>query len=1376
MKNLRLSLLHSTLLGVMSSVALIAGFHVAAARAVTPNYLTLSQAPAVTAFKGIAPNLIFMLDDSGSMQWEFLGNRVAGFAVGFPHGHPLVYGGYNYQDQGPDFSANNTYAANYRNSFTNPNYYDPAVTYTPWACAAPYPESQSNPPTATTPVGACQWNAQAKQWRWPFADPGKAYQNPEDPNKGFRSIEVWNDSSNIYSDTNNNGFAGNDNYYDHGGPTYWRTSGGWVKGKRPFWPATYFNYFGPRPGSSNDWYSLANFSRVQICPATVTTNSNGVSSKDKCTPPPLLTGTPLPYHTYVNDNGDYVYIKGDGSRVIRTPTEELQNFANWYQYYRSHILLARAGTSQAFMGLPKGFRVDFSLMTSMSKGNAPLSATTKNFDITQRTTFLANLFNTPGAAWGNTPSRLALKGMGTWLKKTPGAQAPWGTNSAEKSANNGADTLSCRQNYLVFVTDGGWNGGSPQLGNTDGSSQGSPITGPNGASYQYSPVAPYKDSHSNTFADVAFHYWENDLQSKMSNDVPTSSGDPAFWQHLVTFDVGLGITPSLITAYQLKHPGTSTMTAQAAVYAQLSAGFTQWPDPTNGYLIDDLWHGGVDGHGGFLSASNPTVFAKSLQRTLLSIVNRTQSSSSATVNTQQASEVKTDTQVYFSLFHPQNWWGQLTAYSFTHDAQGYLQIANTANWDGSCVLTGGGCPAMGTNAQGQATQTITVQAPSARTILSWNDVTKTGIPFVWSALALTQQASLGNSTTGPQLLDYIRGVRSQEQSQPGGSLRTRTSVLGDIINSSPTWVGPPSATYSNTWADTEYPSGTEPENAGGVPTYSAFKKAEATRNNIVYVGGNDGMVHGFQAGAYDSTGKYVQATNNGKEVLAFVPSNILANLKNYADPDYTHQYFVDATPGTGDLFYQGSWHTWLVGGLGAGGKAIYALDITHPSQFSQSYASSLVVKELTPTSLACTNNAACGADLGDTFGTPIIRRFHDGDWGVVFGNGYNSTLGIAAIYISLINPATGTWSTYQFSTGSGPSNDPTGANRPNGIAYVTSADLDGDHVVDYLYAGDLFGNVWRFDVTSSNPSDWHVSKYGGATATPLYTTVNATGVSQPITTRVLVMSLPAQGGAKPRILVSFGTGSKLQVSDQTPITTSAGVQTMYGVWDWNMDKWNTGTTTSGGVTIPASVFQYAHLSGTQTVTRSGLQKQTVNTYDAAGNSYTGIGTGYRTLSSNPVCWKGSATCTGGTSSNQKYGWYLDLMNSSTSSSYTGESVVYNPVLALGAIQVNTRILPKGIGLTCNTTAMTGWTMAFNPLTGGAMKQSFFANDSHKFVKIGGGIVGGVTTGATGSPTVLSDGSKYYDINQSTSSSPTPPLFINPPIGGKGGRVTWIELR
>src|SRR6202030_1738479 len=152
---------------------------------------------------------------------------------------------------------------------------------------------------------------------------------------------------------------------------------------------------------------------------------------------------------------------------------------------------------------------------------------------------------------------------------------------------------------------------------------------------------------------------------------------------------------------------------------------------------------------------------------------------------------------------------------------------------------------------------------------------------------------------------------------------------------------------------------------------------------------------------------FINVNNDGQEVLAYMPGAVLSGINNirgnnippsvagvnpsldFSDPRYGHNYFVDATPGSGDLFYGAKWHTWLVGGLGAGGAAIYALDVTDPSpgNFNENNARNLVKGEWTSQTITCVNVGGCGANLGNTYGIPQIRRFHDGNWGAVFGNG-----------------------------------------------------------------------------------------------------------------------------------------------------------------------------------------------------------------------------------------------------------------------------------------------------------------------------------------------------------------------------------------------------
>src|SRR5262249_34888985 len=147
---------------------------------------------------------------------------------------------------------------------------------------------------------------------------------------------------------------------------------------------------------------------------------------------------------------------------------------------------------------------------------------------------------------------------------------------------------------------------------------------------------------------------------------------------------------------------------------------------------------------------------------------------------------------------------------------------------------------------------------------------------------------------------------------------------------------------------------------------------------------------------------------------------------DFANPQYGHQYYVNATPGAGDLFYNGQWHSWIVGGLGAGGQAIYALEVTDPSQFSESNAASLVLGAWNSTTLTCAGNTGCGQSMGYTYGTPQIRRLHDGRWGIIFGNGIGSASGDGGIFVMTLDPNNGAQSAtvYYLSTGVGSSGSP----------------------------------------------------------------------------------------------------------------------------------------------------------------------------------------------------------------------------------------------------------------------------------------------------------------------------------------------------------------
>lgn len=722
----------------------------------------------------------------------------------------------------------------------------------------------------------------------------------------------------------------------------------------------------------------------------------------------------------------------------------------------------------------------------------------------------------------------------------------------------------------------------------------------------------------------------------------------------------------------------------------------------------------------------------------------TESGSSAGANTVQSGQVRTGTQVYLASYNPNTWNGSLVSDAIVN-TNGVLSVSNTAQWDADCVLTGGGCASMGT-VNGQPTTTITAQAPSARNILTWNG--SAGVPFQWTNLTSAQQSVLNSTdSAGSTRLDYLRGVRTQEQVS-SGALRTRAGVLGDIIDSGPTWVGPPAKNYGARFTDAL--TGT----VGPESSYATFKNGLATRLHVVYSGSNDGMLHGFRTGKNKSDGTYDSTLNDGQEVLAFVPSTVLSNsnVVSFTNPLYTHSFFVDAAPGFGDVYYNGAWHSWLVGGMGPGGNEIYALDVTDPTglvtsslSFSEAHASSLVVGDWTASSLSSCVNAAtsCGNNLGNTYGTPLVRRLHNGNWAIIFGNGLGSANAHAGVFVGVISSSDGSVSFYWLDTGSGDSTN------PNGIASVSSGDLDGDFVVDYLYAGDLQGNVWRFDLTSSDPANWAVSTFGQSSPTPLYVAKDGNGTRQPITSSIAVTA-NLTGGAQ-RVMLGFGTGRATPFTDSSATTYQSGTQTVYGIWDWDMTAWN-GISNTKYAALAASTG-----SGTRTISRTDLAAVSMATQTGST----------RTAATSVVCWNGSTACASG---NTQYGWKFDLPDS-------GEQVIYNPVFSGGELLLNTVIPPASGSGQCILQLPTGWTMAFNMASGGGQAQNVFPDANGSLVVASGASsIVGLKQGAVGTPYIVAIGSKQYEISSTASGGPASINQLNTQGGVIVKPVSWEQLR
>lgn len=631
----------------------------------------------------------------------------------------------------------------------------------------------------------------------------------------------------------------------------------------------------------------------------------------------------------------------------------------------------------------------------------------------------------------------------------------------------------------------------------------------------------------------------------------------------------------------------------------------------------------------------------------------TQSEGSADVNLPD-SKLVSDSQVYLSFFNKVHWYGNLTAQNIVRKADGTYTVQPSANWDAACVLTGGKCERTGQqNVNKQAVRNLFTWMGSAGTSLEWSNIN----PSQRNAL-FSPSESQG---MGEARLAYLKGDTSREVGKPNGIFRPRKNLLGDIINSSPVWSGYPNNKdyLSNSrWRDARHPGAVMKENNG--QTYTNFANLNRTRTNIVFAGSNDGFLHAFRSGSYNAAGQFQTTNNDGQEVFAYVPGAVLSRMHNKTDagldffsPQYAHNYYNDAPVGTGDVFYRGSWHTWVMGGLGAGGDTIYALDVTNPDSFNASN----VIGEWSRSSGGVWGN------LGNTYGTPVFGRFHDGNWGAVFGNGWCSTTdaangnctassGPAGIYVMSIDQNTGRPSFKFISTGE--MGTPA---SPNGIAYVTPIDLDGDNIYDYAYAGDIKGNVWRFNLLSSNSNDWTSQPQKLFTAPAI----------QPISTKIIVTRMNGTSGD---VILNFGTGMRKEGYLGGKTTYATGQQSIYGIRDKT-----------------ALAFSMTPGTTTAQVDRSRMQRQTV--HDSGKQDQ---------LSNMKVDW------------NTKSGWYLDLTRPTINGKVEYEQVIYNPYLEKGKYLIaNTFIDGSNPALSCNTVQSSGYTYPLESTSGSGLRGFFDGN-------------------------------------------------------------------
>lgn len=806
-----------------------------------------------------------------------------------------------------------------------------------------------------------------------------------------------------------------------------------------------------------------------------------------------------------------------------TYAEEMTNFANWWAYYRTRIQTMKSSTSLAFANIDDTYNVGFNVINnnSLDEGAHSFSFPAANkflhvrkFDQPQKDAFYARLFAGRPAlnqSWQGelytdpfhfTPLRAALSHAGRYFAKKLGGQT--------------VDPMqyACQANFSILSTDGSWNKQSDfTLTQLDGDDvekgsfsalrlDGSTLIGNQDNDPNLPPPKKEGATFAESLADVAMYYAETDLRTSALDNCTGAKnldvcGSVTDKQNMTTFTVGLGINGTLI--YQNDY-----QTAKSGDFYDITQGTKNWPAgcPSD-YCperVDDLWHAAVNGNGRYFSAQDPQQLKDGLSAALEEIYNRATTGSAAATSTLHPVVDKKNS-AFVTSYTAMEWTGNLESRSIDANTG---KISQTATW---CVETIAATGAKnGLDAVTDCTGTLPLKFPNSssdtrKIYTSVNGIMKsfaysnlnnsqknafTGTELTqWPTLIPTQRTDIGT-----KLVQYLRGQSAYEDEDNNPIainrlFRGREKILGDITESNTVFVGAPNFNYLDS-------------------SYGSFKTAQANRTQSIYVGANDGMLHAFNV-------------ENGTERWAYIPSMVLPNLWKLADKNYAnkHQHFVNGTTTVSDVCNNpcsaaSDWKTILVGGLNQGGKGFYALNVTAAND---------------PPDLLWEFDTNDDADLGYSFGNPVITKLRNGTWVVLLTSGYNNT---GNGYLYVLDANTGDV-LRKISTQVGT------ADNPSGLAKISAfvARPSENNQADYAYGGDLLGNLWRFKIDSegsaSNPKNPLL----------LASLKDKDNHIQPITAR------PELGKFGGQTMVFIGTGKYLEQTDLKTTQT----QTLYAIRD-----------------------------------------------------------------------------------------------------------------------------------------------------------------------------------------------------------------------------------
>ena len=789
-----------------------------------------------------------------------------------------------------------------------------------------------------------------------------------------------------------------------------------------------------------------------------------------------------------------------------TQAEELQNFANWFQYHRTKFMAAKAAIAEGFQSFAGETRLGYGRLqkdassidgestTTLVRGVRPFSGTEKR----DFYTWMQNL--QPQIATGTLMQR-AFRDVGNYYMRTD-STGPWGLTPGTTTTD---PPVICRRALHMTITDGEWTDTGTLTGakSAPGGSA-APTTSLTG-NYDGDFNKPFYDANSQTLADVAMYYSKTNLRSDVTGSltgVPVDAnlnarGRTVTWPHMVNYTIALGVTGTLPNA---------TEAQKAATIAALTNGTEVWPVPTDeAKKMDDLWHAALNSGGEHYSAQDPAALLASLKDVISSMQRGTSSDAPIVM----PSRFMGSSYTYIPSYITREWSGDLQAFEFDPTTGDRRKEANGIDYRAPVW---------------SASDQLSRRSAANRAIYTWVPGDASASNFTYSALSTgrtdSQIASLLGETDSTQvqdLINYLRGDQSVETA--AGRYRIRSAgILGDIVNSNPVWV---LSAEDNAY---DFLPATQADARGSYRTFLSYKKK---RQGQVFVGANDGMLHAFNA-------------QDGSETFAYIPKTVLGSIQSLKASPLTHRYFVDGPLVEVDVFDNGitdtdnakRWRNVVIGTGGAGGRNIFAINI--PVQ-ANGVATTAYPPGATDILWEKNNSDTDFSGLGHVLQKPAVGLMRDGRWVVIVGNGYVNSGGTAKLII--MNALTGA----HIKTIDLPS---TGNNGLGGVRLV----LDQQRQIAAAYAGDLQGNLWKFDFSSTDPTQWRLAFSGtnpatasiAPNATPFYVAKDANDNVQPITAAPTYLAHPKGG-----YLVVFGTGKFYEQSD----ATSTNIQAVYAIWD-----------------------------------------------------------------------------------------------------------------------------------------------------------------------------------------------------------------------------------